>query len=267
MNQDKLDIDKIQSTRSRSISMVFQIQDEPTPRVIHVYSSVFQQLSASIYGFMWVIRLWRRLLTIFYKNWKEFLRASTRSQSRTMWSLIWVSTLSFVRMEMSNWHSQSFSRVCSKSIRKNHRAREPLSPQRLQATHSTNAEPMQPSAYLHLEGALIYLTKSRPDIHTAVSFGATHSVTPTREDFEELIHCLKYLEATQEEGLVLKAGEPSRELISLILIPRVIGVIVWVSEISGHFLQNLQSGSWSPQVLRRVKYAHYNLWSWILYSS
>ena len=85
---------------------------------------------------------------------------------------------------------------------KNHRAREPL-----QATHSTNAEP------LNLEGALIYLTKSRPDIHTAVSFGATHSVTPTRGDFEELIHCLKYLEATQEEGLVLKAGEPNRELI------------------------------------------------------
>ena len=57
------------------------------------------------------------------------------------------------------------------------------------------------------------MTKSRPDIHTAVSFGATHSVTPTRGDFEELIHCLKYLEATQEEGLILKAGEPNRDLI------------------------------------------------------
>ena len=77
---------------------------------------------------------------------------------------------------------------------KNHRAREPLSPQRLPISHATNAEPMEPSAYLHLEGALIYLTKSRPDIHTAVSFGATHSVTPTRGDFEELIQCLKYLD-------------------------------------------------------------------------
>ena len=94
---------------------------------------------------------------------------------------------------------------------KNQRAREPLSPQRLPASHS--AEPIEPSAYPHLEEALIYLTKSRPDIHTAVSFGATHSVTPTRGDFEELIHCLKYLEATQEEGLVLKAGEPNRELV------------------------------------------------------
>ena len=72
---------------------------------------------------------------------------------------------------------------------------------------------MDPAVYLHLEGALIYLTKSRPDIHTAVSFGATHSVKPTRGDFEELIHCLKYLEATQEEGLILKAGEPNRDLI------------------------------------------------------
>ena len=96
---------------------------------------------------------------------------------------------------------------------KNHRVREPLSPQRLPASHSTSAEPMEPAAYLHLEGALIYLTESRRDIHTAVSFTATHSVTPTRGDFEELIHCLKYLEATQEEGLVLKAGKPNRELI------------------------------------------------------
>ena len=72
---------------------------------------------------------------------------------------------------------------------------------------------MDPSAYLHLEGALIYLTKSRPDIQTAVSFGATHAVTPTRGDFQELIHCLKYLESTQNEGLLLKAGEPGRELV------------------------------------------------------
>ena len=72
---------------------------------------------------------------------------------------------------------------------------------------------MNPSDYLHLEGALIYLTKSRPDIQTAVSFGATHSVNPTWGDFEELIHCLKYLESTQDIGLILKAGEPNRDLI------------------------------------------------------
>ena len=72
---------------------------------------------------------------------------------------------------------------------------------------------MDPSDYLHLKGALIYLTKSRPEIQTAVSFGATHSVNPTRRDFEELIHCLKYLESTKNIGLILKAGEPKRDLI------------------------------------------------------
>ena len=83
---------------------------------------------------------------------------------------------------------------------RSHIAREPITPQEMPVSRSTNEEPIDPAAYLHLEGALIYLTKSRPDIYTAVSFGATHSVTPTRGDFEELIHCLKYLEATQEEG-------------------------------------------------------------------
>ena len=57
------------------------------------------------------------------------------------------------------------------------------------------------------------MTKSRSDIQTAVSFGATHSVNPTRGDFEELIHCLKYLQSTQDIGLILKAGEPNRDLI------------------------------------------------------
>lgn len=96
---------------------------------------------------------------------------------------------------------------------KNHRARKPMAPQRMEASKSKSVEPMEVSEYLHLEGALIYLTKSRPDIQTAVSFGATHSVNPSRGDFEELIHCLKYLEETKENGLIIKAGVPNRELI------------------------------------------------------
>ena len=45
---------------------------------------------------------------------------------------------------------------------KSHRAREPLSPQRLPSSRSTDGEPMDPSAYLHLEGALI-----RSEEHTS----------------------------------------------------------------------------------------------------
>ena len=96
---------------------------------------------------------------------------------------------------------------------RSHRVREPITPQMMPALRSINEEPMDPAANLHLEGALIYLTKSRPDINTAVSFGATHFVTPTRGEFDALIHCFKYLEATQEEVLILNAGEPGRELV------------------------------------------------------
>ena len=45
-----------------------------------------------------------------------------------------------------------------------HRARNPITPQRKESSKSTADESMNPSDYLHLEGALIYLTKSRPDI-------------------------------------------------------------------------------------------------------
>ena len=94
-----------------------------------------------------------------------------------------------------------------------HRSREPLSAQRSDSSRSNDVTPMDVNEYLHLEGALIYLTKSRPDIQTAVSFGATHSVHPTRGDFDELIHCLKYLQSTADIGLILKAGVPNRQLI------------------------------------------------------
>ena len=65
---------------------------------------------------------------------------------------------------------------------------------------------MDRSEYLHLVGALLYLTKSRPDIQTAVSFGATHSSSPTRGHFNELLRCLAYLVQTRDKGLLLKAG-------------------------------------------------------------
>lgn len=71
--------------------------------------------------------------------------------------------------------------------------------------------PIDRKVYLSLLGALIYLTKSRPDIATAISFAATHSVNPTAGAYKELLRCVQYLWNTQEAGLVLhpgKAGDP-----------------------------------------------------------
>jgi hypothetical protein len=70
---------------------------------------------------------------------------------------------------------------------------------------------MNRTEYLHLLGALIYLTKSRPDITTAVSFGATHSVNPTQGHFDELIHCVNYLYDTRHQGLLISKGKGQKD--------------------------------------------------------
>jgi hypothetical protein len=85
-------------------------------------------------------------------------------------------------------------------------------PQVKEDFQSKDLTPMDKSAYLHLVGALLYLTKSRPDIQTAVSFGATHSSAPTRGHFNELLRCLAYLINTKDKGLKLRAGTPGQSL-------------------------------------------------------
>ena len=87
-----------------------------------------------------------------------------------------------------------------------------MAPQHLQHLQDTDSTPIDQSKYLHLLGALIYITKSRPDIATAVSFGATCAATPTVGAYRELLLCVKYLSQTRDNGLTLKAGEPNREL-------------------------------------------------------
>jgi hypothetical protein len=72
--------------------------------------------------------------------------------------------------------------------------------------------PIQRTLYLHLLGALLYVTKSRPDIATAVSFAATYAVRPTQGAYQELLRCVQYLWNTQEAGLVLHTGTPGAEL-------------------------------------------------------
>jgi hypothetical protein len=85
-------------------------------------------------------------------------------------------------------------------------------PQVKEDFQSKDLTPMDKSAYLHLVGALLYLTKSRPDIQTAVSFGATHSSAPTRGHFNELLRCLAYLVNTKAKGLKLRTGNPGQAL-------------------------------------------------------
>ena len=60
--------------------------------------------------------------------------------------------------------------------------------------------PILVTTYLRLLGLLMYLTKSRPDIMAAVSFGATKSTNPTEDDYQQLYYIVEYLRATANKG-------------------------------------------------------------------
>jgi hypothetical protein len=65
------------------------------------------------------------------------------------------------------------------------KARMPTHPYGPFPSHNKEKEQSPPilvTTYLRLLGLLMYLTKSRPDIMAAVSFGATKSTIPTEED-------------------------------------------------------------------------------------
>ena len=88
-----------------------------------------------------------------------------------------------------------------------------LSPMRLEGSRSKNQTEFPSRKYLHLLGILLYLTKTRPEISTAVSFAASKATKPTEGDYEELLHCVKYLYNTREKCLTLIKGKPKRKLI------------------------------------------------------
>ena len=56
------------------------------------------------------------------------------------------------------------------------------------------------SEYLRLLGMLLYLTKSRPDIMAAVSFGASKASRPTTADNQKLMYIVEYIRKTQSRG-------------------------------------------------------------------
>lgn len=74
------------------------------------------------------------------------------------------------------------------------------------------SQPVDRTVYLHLLGMLHYITRSRPDISTAISFAATKSSHPTQLDYRNLLHIVDYLFQTKHLGLTLSssADNPSQ---------------------------------------------------------
>jgi KUP system potassium uptake protein len=92
--------------------------------------------------------------------------------------------------------------------------RTPMTPMKVDSLSSDSAlQDHDKFDYLHLLGGMMYLLKSRPDIGAALSFAATKSTKPTEHDFQSLLHCLHYLEATRDLGLLLSTGTPGQDLI------------------------------------------------------
>jgi hypothetical protein len=79
--------------------------------------------------------------------------------------------------------------------------RSTSAPQRKKEMQSEDDTLVSQTSYLRLLGILNYLTKTRPDISTACSFGATHAAHPTQGHMLELLHCLHYLKCTRDMGL------------------------------------------------------------------
>ena len=58
---------------------------------------------------------------------------------------------------------------------------------------------------------LLYLTRSRPDIMTAVSFAATKSSDPEEEDLYDVLEIIKYLEETKDLTYKLRTTRDNRD--------------------------------------------------------
>ena len=88
-----------------------------------------------------------------------------------------------------------------------------IAPQRLPTSLTTsNRTSISSTSCLHLLDMLLYMTKTRPDISTAVSFASTHSSAPTVGDFNEMLYIVRYLQDTAHRGLTLHPGVPGQSL-------------------------------------------------------
>ncbi len=77
-------------------------------------------------------------------------------------------------------------------------------------------ESFEQCEYLHLIRMLSYITHSRPDISTALSYAATKNTNPTIQDFEELLLVVDYLWQMKEKGLILHPAQEKNAPLKLI---------------------------------------------------
>ncbi len=124
----------------------------------------------------------------------------------------WESTSNTAMMEQSCLPSQSYYyRSCSKNIQRRsvsaRKARTPSHPYGPAPAHNATTikeqSPLIPvETYLRSLGLLMYLLiKSRPNIMTAVSFGATNKSTyPTQDGHYQLYYIVEYLRVLADKG-------------------------------------------------------------------
>ena len=73
-------------------------------------------------------------------------------------------------------------------------------------------KPCNRTQYLHLLGQLLYLTRTRPDIATAVSFASSHAHAPTETHMDDLIRIAAYIKGTQTHSMTLHPLPPNTPL-------------------------------------------------------
>lgn len=95
--------------------------------------------------------------------------------------------------------------------------------------------------YLQLLGKLMYLSTSRPDIITALSYAATLNIAPTVNDYNELLEIVGYLKETRNRGLTLST--PSTNDNQLRLICYVIAAYMSHDDASSHTGYTISLGS------------------------
>jgi len=85
------------------------------------------------------------------------------------------------------------------------RVKYPTQPRSRKGTVDTT--PYNQTEYLKLLGKLMYMTNSRPDILTSLSYAGTKSLAPTADDFQILLEIVGYLKETEDQGLILFTRE------------------------------------------------------------